>query len=44
MLSASAWIETPALTRRTLAWLRTSLLNGMSRDGFRTIFWVATIL
>ena len=43
MLSASASIETPAFTRRTLAWLRTSLLNGMSRDGFRTIFWVAAI-
>ena len=32
MSSASSSIETPALMRRTLAWLRTSRLNGMSRE------------
>ncbi|MGZ9051302.1 MAG: hypothetical protein ACXW3N_03680 [Rhodoplanes sp.] len=38
MSSASSSIETPALIRRTLDWLSTSLLNGMSRDEDRTIF------
>ena len=33
MSSASSSIETPALTRRTLDWLSTSLLKGMSREG-----------
>jgi hypothetical protein len=32
MLSARSSIETPALTRRTLDWLSTSLLKGMSRE------------
>ncbi|WP_456304654.1 hypothetical protein [Acidomonas methanolica] len=31
-------IETPAFTRRTLDWLSTSLLNGMSREDDRVIF------
>ncbi|MGZ9087952.1 MAG: hypothetical protein ACXW3Q_04320 [Rhodoplanes sp.] len=38
MSSASSSIELPALIRRTLDWLSTSLLNGMSRDEDRTIF------
>ena len=38
MLSASRSIETPAFTRRTLDWLRTSLLKGMSREGDSVIF------
>ena len=38
MSSASSSIETPALTRRTLAWDRTSLLKGMSREALRVIF------
>src|SRR5215471_9824346 len=32
MSSASSSIETPAFTRRTLAWLCTSLLKGISCD------------
>ena len=38
MSSARSSIETPAFTRRTLAWLSTSLLKGMSREALRTIF------
>ena len=38
MSSASASIEMPALMRRTLDWLNTSLLNGMLRDALRVIF------
>ena len=38
MSSASSSIETPAFTRRTFAWLSTSLLKGMSREGDRVIF------
>jgi hypothetical protein len=38
MDSASSSIETPALTRRTLDWLSTSLLKGMSRADDRVIF------
>ena len=38
MSSASSSIDTPALMRRTLDWLRTSLLKGMSRDWLRVIF------
>jgi hypothetical protein len=37
--SASSSIETPAFIRRTLAWLSTSLLKGMSRDALNVIFW-----
>ena len=36
--SASSSIETPALTFRTLDWLSTSLLKGMSREALRVIF------
>ena len=36
--TAHGTIETPAFTRRTLDWLRTSLLNGMSREGDNVIF------
>ena len=36
--SASSSIETPALMRRTLAWLSTSRLNGMSRERESAIF------
>src|SRR6185437_2160203 len=39
MLSASCSIETPAFTRRTLDWLKTSLLKGISREGLSLIFW-----
>ena len=38
MSSASSSIETPAFTRRTLDWLSTSLLKGMSREALRVIF------
>jgi hypothetical protein len=38
MSSASSSIETPAFTRRTFDWDRTSLLRGMSRDDERVIF------
>ena len=38
MLSANCSIETPALMRRTLDWLKTSLLKGMSLDGLSLIF------
>jgi len=38
MSSASSSIETPAFTRRTLDWLSTSLLKGMSREDDRVIF------
>ena len=37
MSSASSSIETPAFTRRTLDWLSTSLLKGMSREDDRVI-------
>src|SRR3954452_22082848 len=39
MSSASSSTLTPALIRRTLAWLSTSLFRGMSRDALNTI-WV----
>jgi hypothetical protein len=32
-----------AFTRRTLDWLSTSLLNGMSREGDSVIFWTSVI-
>jgi len=38
MSSASSSIETPAFTRRTVDWDRTSLLKGMSRDDDSVIF------
>ena len=38
MSSASSSIETPALMRRTLDWLSTSRLKGMSRDWLSVIF------
>jgi len=38
MSSANSSIETPACTRRTLAWESTNLLNGMSRDRLSVIF------
>jgi hypothetical protein len=41
MSSASSSIETPAFTRRTLPWLRISLLKGISRQALRVIFWMA---
>src|SRR3954469_1802381 len=37
MSSASSSTLTPALMRRTLAWLSTSLFRGMSRDALNTI-------
>src|SRR3954447_21748156 len=37
MSSASSSTLTPALIRRTLAWLSTSLFRGMSRDALNTI-------
>src|SRR6202012_1590303 len=43
MLSASCSMEIPALTRRTLDWLSTSLLKGMSREGDSVIFWTFVI-
>src|SRR6184192_4199719 len=43
MLSASCSMEMPAFTCRTLDWLRTSLLNGMSREGDSVIFWIAFV-
>src|SRR6266853_2697668 len=43
MSSASSSIETPAFTRRTLDWLSSSLLKGMSRDALRVIFWTEAI-
>src|SRR5207253_2819452 len=36
--SASSSMETPALMRRTFAWLSTKRLKGMSRDWLRVIF------
>lgn len=39
MSSASSSMEMPALMRRTLDWLSTSLSKGMSRDGHRVTFW-----
>src|SRR3546814_21184356 len=44
MSSASSSIEMPALIRRTLDWLRTSLLKGMSRDEDRVIFLTAVAI
>src|SRR5438445_5559596 len=41
MLSASCSIDRPDLTRRTLDWLSTSLLKGISREGLSLIFWTA---
>ena len=38
-LLVQALNETPALMRRTLDWLSTSLSKGMSRDGDRVTFW-----
>jgi hypothetical protein len=38
MSSARSSIETPVFRRRTLAWLSTSLLKGMSRDALSVIF------
>ena len=37
-------IETPAFTRRTLDWLRNSLLKGMSRENDRVIFSTAVTI
>src|SRR6185503_4824162 len=37
MSSASSSIATPAFTRRTFDWLRTSLSKGMSRDSLKVI-------
>ena len=36
--SARSSIETPVFTRRTFDWLKTSLLNGISREALRVIF------
>src|SRR3981189_3355455 len=44
MLSASCSIETPAFTRRTLDWLKTSLLKGISREGLSFTFSTALSL
>src|ERR1700687_5915450 len=44
MLSASCSIETPVFTRRTLDWLSTSLLKGISRDGLSLIFETALVM
>ena len=44
MSSASSSIETPALTRRTLDWLSTSLLKGISREALRVIFWLVVAI
>jgi len=44
MDAASSSIETPDFTRRTFAWLSTSLLKGMSRDDDRVIFWMAVAM
>src|SRR4051794_15416817 len=38
MSSASSWMETPALIRRTLQALSSSLLKGMSREALSAIF------
>ncbi|MCS3623419.1 hypothetical protein M2209_006438 [Bradyrhizobium elkanii] len=38
MSSARSSIEMPALRRRTLFWLKMSLLKGMSRDDDSLIF------
>jgi hypothetical protein len=38
MSSAKSSIETPAFRRRTLDWLSTNLLKGMSREALRVIF------
>ena len=38
MSSASCSIDTPALTRRTLQALSSSLLKGMSREALSVIF------
>src|SRR6185312_6306539 len=43
MSSARSSIEMPAFTRRTLDWLSTSLLKGMSREGDSVIFWTFVI-
>ena len=40
MSSASSSIETPAFTRRTFAWLSTSLSKGMSREALSVILRV----
>ncbi len=44
MSSASSSTETPALIRRTLDWLSTSLLKGMSREALRVIFLAAVAM
>ena len=44
MSSASSSMETPALTRRTLDWLSTSLLKGMSREALSVILRVAVAM
>jgi hypothetical protein len=44
MSSASSSMDTPALTRRTLDWLSTGLLKGMSREELRVIFRTAVAI
>ena len=44
MSSASSSMEMPALTRRTLDWLSTSLLKGMSREALSVIFRTAVAM
>src|SRR5947208_10147337 len=44
MLSASCSMEMPAVTCRTLDWLSTRLLNGISREGDKVIFWTAFVM
>src|ERR1700742_3884022 len=42
--AARSSIDMPAFTRRTLDWLSTSLLKGMSRDDDRVIFCTAVAI
>jgi hypothetical protein len=42
--TAKTSIETMASTRRTLAWLNTSLLKGMSREDDRVVFCTAAAI
>ena len=44
MSSASSSIETPAFTRRTFDWERTSLFKGMSREDDRVSFETAAVI
>jgi hypothetical protein len=43
VIDANLFRREPVFTRRTLDWLSTSLLKGMSREALNVIFWTEAI-